>query len=206
MTGCQLNTRFASPSDHDTPPRTLAHMLTRTIATGERMMDKTIDMDWARRRKEVDDKWFIPSKSSSVAMEALEPAFRSQPVSVLFSGKCCCCTLSTDTPLHWGETSKCRRLMSTPWTSASTWPSEMFMVMVNREWVVGCWLLADRMMAGGGNKWRETWKMAGEEFKHGGRKRAIIMPTLHVAAIWCRDGAWRQKSKCKQWWHTILRL
>mmetsp|Transcript_14938 Transcript_14938/g.24387 ORF Transcript_14938/g.24387 Transcript_14938/m.24387 type:complete len:113 (-) Transcript_14938:100-438(-) len=39
-TGCQLKTRFESPSDHDTPPppidSLLTHKLTSIIATGER--------------------------------------------------------------------------------------------------------------------------------------------------------------------------
>lgn len=59
MTGCQLNTRLASPSLQETPPRVLAHMLTRMIDTGDRMRDMKIDTDWSRRRNGDDDRFSV---------------------------------------------------------------------------------------------------------------------------------------------------
>ena len=54
-TGCQLKTRFASPSDHDTPPppidSLLTHKLTSRIAMGERHRLNVAEADCSFCRK-----------------------------------------------------------------------------------------------------------------------------------------------------------
>lgn len=44
-TGCQLNTVFALPSDHETPPNLLTHTLTKMMATGDKMKLAVVDND-----------------------------------------------------------------------------------------------------------------------------------------------------------------
>ena len=67
-TGCQLKTRFASPSDHDTPPppidSLLTHKLTSIIDTGERHRLNVAEADCNFCRKLPVDLLLSPSSTS----------------------------------------------------------------------------------------------------------------------------------------------